>query len=355
MVSGLSDTSSSFNASHGQDAEKISDWLDRPDQVSDFHRMLLGWFEEHGRDLPWRNTLDPYAILVSEFMLQQTQVTTVLGYYARWMEIFPDVASLAAASEQEVLSVWQGLGYYSRARNVHRLAKSLVADHGGQLPKSMSALRALPGVGEYTAAAVAAFAWDEATPVVDANIARVIARLFDWRDRIDTASGRNFLRETSVTLQKNFAGGRRFNSAIMELGALICRAGQPDCLHCPVHTFCTTSVPAALPVKAPRATTEFRVERVACIIEDEMVYLTQAKGTKWRGLWHLPEVISPQGIPIFSHEYPITKYRVRMDVFHLAHSTDESLHGFEIDRLNDIPIPAPHRRAIMAVLEHLRA
>src|SRR5713101_1562416 len=155
-----------------------------------FQRALLGWYRERGRDLPWRRTRDPYAILVSEFMLQQTQVTTVLPYYNEWLRRFPDFCSLALAPESSVLHGWQGLGYYTRARNLHALAKIVIRKHGGALPGKIDNLRALPGIGRYTANAVATFAFDQSVPLVEANIARVIARLFDVCDPIDATRGR---------------------------------------------------------------------------------------------------------------------------------------------------------------------
>ena len=353
MVTGLSDTSSSFNASPAGDAENISGWPGSADLAERFRRDLVQWFVRDGRDLPWRRTTDPYAILVSEFMLQQTQVTTVIGYYERWMAQFPTVAALAAATEQEVLSLWQGLGYYSRARNLHRAAQAIMTEHAGRIPQSMQMLRALPGIGDYTAAAVAAFAWDETAPVVDANIARVLARLTDWRDRIDTAEGRSHICETAAAIQHGCSGGRLFNSALMELGALICRAGQPDCSACPVKSYCTTTVPAALPVKAPRAATEFRVERVAFIYNDGKLFLTQAAGPKWRGLWHMPDATNLRKRPAHTLEYPITRYRVRLDVISAPRQPDDSLRAFDVAVLDSVPMPAPHRRAVVAMLKVL--
>src|SRR3712207_1900094 len=141
-----------------------------------FRRTLLAWYGKHGRDLPWRHTRDPYAILVSEIMLQQTQVATVLPYYERWLQRFPDFHALAAANESDVLHAWQGLGYYARARNLHAAAKAVVSEHGGKFPEQPSRL---PGVGRYTANAVRTFAFDHSVPVVEANIARLLARLID--------------------------------------------------------------------------------------------------------------------------------------------------------------------------------
>src|SRR5437660_937706 len=150
-----------------------------------FQRALLGWYRQHGRDLPWRRTRDPYAILVSEFMLQQTQVATVIPYYSEWLRRFPDLATLARASEEDVLHAWQGLGYYARSRNLHATAKAALDQHGTRLPRAIEQMQQLPGVGKYTAHAIASFAFDQPVPIVEANTARVLARLFNLQTPID--------------------------------------------------------------------------------------------------------------------------------------------------------------------------
>src|SRR5260370_40250972 len=159
-------------------------------------RLRRAWAGGHrrpGRDLPWRHTRDPYAILISEFMLQQTQVATVLPYYNEWFRRFPDFSALARASESDVLHAWQGLGYYARARNLHATAKTIVDWHGGRFPKSIDEMRQLPCIGKYTAHAVASFAFDESVPIVEANIARVLARIFNLRTPLAKIAGREFL------------------------------------------------------------------------------------------------------------------------------------------------------------------
>ena len=156
-------------------------------EKKEFRQHLRAWFRRHGRDLPWRRTRDPYAILVSEMMLQQTTVAAVVPYFERWMKRFPSVEKLAAAGESEVLTLWQGLGYYRRARNLHASAKKIDGDWSGKFPQDYEGLRALPGIGDYTAQAVRAFAYDEAVPVLDANVIRVVARLFDLGTPVDTA------------------------------------------------------------------------------------------------------------------------------------------------------------------------
>src|SRR5438067_9844385 len=187
---------------------------------------LLGWYAENGRDLPWRGTRDPYAILISEFMLQQTQVATVIPYYHKWLCTFPDFASLARASESEVLRAWQGLGYYARARNLHATAKTVMDRHGGNFPGGIEQMRQLSGIGKYTAHAVASFAFDQSVPIVEANTGRVLARIFNVQTPIDKIAGREFLwnRAKQLVAERDTA---RFNSALVDLGALICLPRKP--------------------------------------------------------------------------------------------------------------------------------
>ena len=165
-----------------------------------FRRRLQRWFKLRGRDLPWRRTRDPYAILVSEFMLQQTQVATVIPYYQRWLDRFPDFAALARARQSDVLHAWQGLGYYARARHLHAAGKFVMENFGGALPSDAAKIAQLPGVGRYTAGAIASFAFDLSEPIVDANIARVLARLTNWQDPIDSSTGRAHLWQTATEL-----------------------------------------------------------------------------------------------------------------------------------------------------------
>ena len=252
-----------------------------------FRKALVAWFKKSGRDLPWRRTRDPYAILVSEIMLQQTQVVTVLDYFARWMKRFPDFATLAAATEAGVLAQWQGLGYYSRARNLHRAAQIVMNDHAGKMPATPDEIRTLPGIGRYTAGAVATFAFDISTPIIDANIARVLARLLDLRTPIDSTAGQAVVWGEAEALQPRRDAGL-FNSAIMELGALICLPRSPKCLICPVQKFCRATDPESLPVKKPRRKTIELSEQCAWITSKDRILLEQQTGTRWCGLWKLP-------------------------------------------------------------------
>jgi A/G-specific adenine glycosylase len=204
-----------------------------------FRRRLARWFRRAGRDLPWRRTRDPYRVLVAEIMLQQTQVVRVTDYYARFLARFPTLNALARAEPARVREAWDGLGYYRRAANLHRLAQLVVAEHGGALPTEPERLRALPGIGRYTAGAVATFAFEQAVPAVDTNVGRVIRRAFHPRAR--GASGERTVWDTAARLVPR-AGlpAWTFNQAIMELGALVCTARTPRCGGCPVRTECAT-------------------------------------------------------------------------------------------------------------------
>ena len=205
-----------------------------------FGRRLLAWFRRHGRDLPWRRTRDPYRVLVSEVMLQQTQVARVESYYGRFLGAFPTVEALARAKPARVREAWDGLGYYRRAVNLHRLARDVVREHSGKIPDNVETLRLLPGVGRYTAGAVASFAFERAVPAVDTNVARVLRRAFHPR-AAKNAAGAGKLWATAARL--NPTPGPRawmFNQAIMELGAMICTARVARCEVCPVVLACST-------------------------------------------------------------------------------------------------------------------
>jgi len=312
--------------------------------AADFNKELQKWFRANGRVLPWRSNPSPYAVLVSEFMLQQTTVAAVQPYFRRWMKRFPDVASLAAAPEEDVMKHWEGLGYYSRARNLHCAAKAILAQFGGSVPGDLAHLRALPGVGPYTASAIMAFAFDQPVPVLDANIQRVVARLFDFRENIATAAGKKFLEQAAASLLPK-KGGRLHASALMDLGATLCRAGEPDCAACPVKVFCRATNPSLLPVKpAKKAITHLEDWRAVSMRRDE-IFLIQSPGPTWKGLWLLPPC-KPSEQSIASLSYAITRYKVNL---HLVQA--EPLNEWQAFSLKNLPpIPSPHRRAISAVL-----
>jgi A/G-specific adenine glycosylase len=317
-----------------------------------FRRTLLGWFRKHGRDLPWRRTRDPYAILVSEFMLQQTQVAAVIPYYIKWMRRFPDFAALAAASEHDVLHAWQGLGYYARARNLRATAVAVMQKHGGRFPESLEAIHELPGIGRYTANAIATFAFNQSVPIVEANIARLLARMLDLRIPIDTAGGRAALWTHAEKLLPNRAAATH-NSALMDLGALVC-GSRPRCEICPVTSFCRASEPTMLPIKKARLAIKRLTEQHSFALLRKRVLLEQS-ANRWRGMWMLPALKNPpsESEPLHVSEFPFTNHRITLNVFRHpapAPAMKSSQRWFPLDTLDSIPLPSPHRRALEALI-----
>jgi A/G-specific adenine glycosylase len=254
----------------------------------ELRRALLDHYDRHQRRLPWRGERDPYRILVSEVMLQQTRVETVLDYYEAWLERFPDLESLAAAETDDVLEVWEGLGYYRRARNLHGAARLVRERHGGSLPDDFAALRELPGVGAYTAGAVASIAFGERTPAVDGNVRRVLARIFDVPDPKPA-----WLRDTAADLVDPDRPGD-WNQALMELGATICTPRGPRCGRCPVAEWCSARAagtqeerPVAVSRKPPR-----RAVFVVAVLHDggRVLLGRRPEGGLLGGMWAFPEV-----------------------------------------------------------------
>jgi A/G-specific adenine glycosylase len=324
-------------------------------EITEFRAELAAWFERHGRRLPWRATNDPYAILVSELMLQQTQVATVLGYYQRWFECFPTVRDLARAAESEVLHAWQGLGYYNRARNLHKCAKIIVAERSEEFPSAVDELTKLPGIGRYTAGAIASFAFNLPAPIVDANIERALSRLLNLEEAVDQPPGRRIIWDFA----SRYAQGpnpRLLNSALMELGATVCSPRKPLCVICPVRSFCAAKQPESLPRKRARQKIEKKTEYHFLALKGGMILLQQNLGKRWHGLWSLP-VLAPTSessgpvdlnVPLLSLSYPITRFVVQLKVYPCSPpeilSTGQEWH--QLDSLESVPMPSPHRRAV---------
>ncbi|MGI8889333.1 MAG: A/G-specific adenine glycosylase [Chthoniobacterales bacterium] len=321
------------------------------DGGANFRRGLIRWYRREGRDLPWRRTSDAYAVLVSEFMLQQTQVATVLPYYERWLKRFPDFATLARAEESEVLHAWQGLGYYSRARHIHAAAKMVQQCHGGKLPADAARIAKLPGVGRYTAGAIASFGFDQPEPIVDANIARVLARLTNWRKPIDCAAGQAHLWRTATALVPA-VGARSFNSALMDLGATICLPRAPLCGRCPVRRFCQAKDPAILPVKRKKPAT-IRLTECHAFSQERGRLLLEQSSERWRGMWILPRLDTPPVRPaLLRLDFPFTHHRITLAVFDRATATTigDRQKWFPVPALGQLPVPSPHRRALAQLL-----
>ena len=330
-----------------------------PDPAA-FRAALAAWFAKDGLDYPWRQTREPYAILVSEVMLQQTRIATVLGkgYFTRFLQLFPDPATLARADDATLLRAWEGLGYYRRARLLRETARAVVARHAGIFPADADALAALPGIGRYTAGAVLSFAFGLPAPVVDGNVARVLARLFDLHAPVDSTAATQKIWAWAAALVDP-TDPRTFNSALMELGQTICRKGIPACDRCPVARFCRATDPAAFPVRKPRAAVTAVTEHALwCRRPDGAVLLQQARGRR-EGLWQLPvrPAAAVTGLKLLgSFRYSITRYQVTLHVHaadprHLPppdHPNTETWHP--LADLPALPLATPFRKALHSLL-----
>lgn len=262
----------------------------------DFARRLCAWQREHGRhDLPWQGGTDPYRIWLSEIMLQQTRVETVIPYYARFLARFPDVSSLAAAPVEDVMALWSGLGYYARARNLHRAACTIMEKHGGQFPPSAAAIAELPGVGRSTAAAIAAFAWGERGAILDGNVRRVLCRIFGVEGFPGERAVELRLWALAESLLPEHDIGR-YTQAQMDLGATVCTRTRPACQRCPFRADCVAHREqriAELPTPRPKKTVPQRSARYAVIVHDGAVLLERRPPAGiWGGLLALPEIPS---------------------------------------------------------------
>ncbi len=258
--------------------------------MKDFSAQLIAWQRQHGRStLPWQNTRDPYRVWLSEIMLQQTQVATVLGYYARFLERFPTVAELAAATLDEVLALWAGLGYYSRARNLHACAQAVVALHNGQFPRTAEQLQTLPGIGRSTAAAVAAFCFGERVAILDGNVKRVLSRVLAFDGDLASSAQEKLLWKHAQQLLPE-QGIEPYTQGLMDLGSSICTPRAPQCLICPVAGLCAgRTEPLRFPVKTKKLK-RGRRENWWLWLEHEGRVLLQQRPHKgvWAGLWSLP-------------------------------------------------------------------
>lgn len=251
----------------------------------------MPWYDAHRRELPWRRTADPYRIWISEVILQQTRVDQGLAYYERFIARFPTIRHLARAREEQVLKLWQGLGYYGRARNLHAAARQVMQEHGGTLPRDHDQLLRLKGVGEYTAAAIASIAFDRPHAVVDGNVYRVLARVFGVSLPIDGAEGRRKFRELAASLLDHERPGDH-NQAVMELGATVCTPRDPDCDACPVRPRCVAHMEArigALPAKAAKKKVRIRHFNYLWLERGGRIRMTcRGTGDIWSGLHELP-------------------------------------------------------------------
>ncbi len=325
-----------------------------------FHHDLLRWYRRHHRKLPWRATRDPYKIWVSEVMLQQTRVTVVRDYYDRWIRVFPNIEALARAPYDRVLKLWEGLGYYSRARNLHRAAQS-ISDvfHKRSINKFVQLVR-LPGIGRYTAGAVASIAFGERVPVVDGNVARVLSRVFDIRTDIrKSATQRRFWKLADSLVPQNDPG--QFNQAMMEVGALLCTPLSPRCDICPLNRVCLARARGTV-VRLPnrgRPRKPKSVTHDAVLVRNGAKVLLQRRPSRGllAGLWELPSVKTRRfrrGRQVLTLRHTITDRRILLRVFEsrLKNSLkpDGTWCWASSTDLTHLVMPAAHRRALEQLL-----
>ena len=335
-----------------------------PAVIRAFHGPLVRWYHRHHRELPWRATHDPYKIWVSEIMLQQTRVDVVRGYYRRWIRAFPTIPSLARVPYGRVLKLWEGLGYYSRARNFHLAAKLIVRDHRGKLPRAVDALMKLPGVGRYTAGAIASIAFGRRVPLVDGNVMRVFARVFGIRADVTKPS----TRESCWVLAAEILPSRdpgTFNQALMELGALICTPSNPRCAVCPLRRVCLARANGQqddLPNRGRKHQPQPVTHDAAWIRRNGRILLRRrpAHGLL-AGMWELPPLETARHRPprpVLTLRHAITNKRITLRVFACKPSTAPTCNGrlrwASRTDLARLTLPAAHRRAVERLGWHRR-
>lgn len=317
-------------------------------------RRLHAWFEHHARDLPWRRNREWYPVWISEIMLQQTQVATVIPYFERFMTSFPSIEALAAASETDVLRHWEGLGYYRRARQLHRAAQVLVQQQGGQFPRTAAEARQLPGIGRYTAGAILSIAFDQREPILEANTRRLLCRLLGYRGDPTSSEGERILWQAATDwLPKHGAGN--FNQALMELGAEVCTPRSPNCTDCPVALLCPTRAQGLQEViPAPSRKKEYVDCRQAALIirRQGRVLLRQCgDAERWAGMWDFPRFDLRQG-PLESQYDEVrrqtevlTGVAVRMQEHFITLRHTVTRFRITLEAIFAIPLQSPPRRS----------
>lgn len=320
-----------------------------------FSDALVEWFAEQGRSYPWRETKDPWAILVSEIMLQQTTIPTVLARYGEWMRRFPTPAALASATEEEALRSWEGLGYYRRVRSLRAAAIAIMHEHGGVFPAEESAIRALPGIGDYTVGAVLSFAYNRPAPLVDANVSRVFSRVFNDRTPIDSPAGRKLHWQWAAELVHP-TNPRAYNSALMELGQTLCTPAQPNCLLCPVRFCCRAEHPEELPIKLPKKETQ-QIEHcdVWCLTEQGLLMEKQADHARHAGMYRLPQRSEAEvaGLALMCRQkYSVTRYKVTRRLYRApeGYAARPGEEYIPLASLAAAPMASPDRKLVLKLL-----
>ena len=321
----------------------------------DFSNVLIKWYRQHKRDLPWRNITDPYKIWLSEIILQQTRVDQGMPYYLRFIDHYPTVNDLAKAHEEEVLKLWQGLGYYSRARNLHTTAKYIANELNGVFPNTYEDLLKLKGIGEYTAAAIASFSYQLPYPVIDGNVYRVLSRIFNVVTPIDTGTGKKQFKELAATLIDKSNPGE-YNQAIMEFGALYCKPQSPNCEHCVFNIHCMAHAKNKaneLPVKSKKLKQKDRYFNYLVFSDQAHTYIKQRNEKDiWKGLFDFPLIETPQKInSIF--ELNTQHYELLLNQHLNIHRSEEKIHLLSHQKIHAVfwwvelkSLPIPLRKEL---------
>ena len=343
-----------------------------------FRRRLLAWYAKHARDLPWRKSSNPYRVWVSEVMLQQTQVETVKAYFQRFMKAFPTVKKLATADEQEVLRLWEGLGYYRRARGLHAAAQQIVAVHGGRFPRDVKTLQTLPGIGRYTAGAIVSIAFDTRAPILEANTIRLFARLIGYREDPTKSAGQKVLWQTAEDVLPRMQIAD-FNQALMELGSLVCKPANPLCDECPVASLCVANkagAQASIPLSTKKIKFTDVNEAAVIVRKNGKVLLRQCgEDERWAGLWDFPRFALESEGPLFVRDeliakvqsqtgitidpggllktikHGVTRYRITLDCYEanyrsgkLKRTAGKRLRWSAMKELSDLPLSSTGRK-----------
>lgn len=337
-------------------------------QIGLFQKKLLNWYKKSARDLPWRKNKDPYKIWVSEIMLQQTQVDTVIPYYQKWLKRFPTLQLLAKAPQSEVMKYWAGLGYYRRARFLHQAAQHIVKNLKGKFPQSAETLRKLPGIGRYTAGAIASIAFGEKTPILDGNVIRILTRLNAIKKDISLTKTQKQLWQIAESILPNKNIGD-FNQALMELGATVCFPDHPDCSSCPVTNLCQALAlkrQTDFPVNHRKEKIE-KKKTFAMIFRksDSVLIQKQSDRDRWGGLWTFPhwdsedEMLEESGLDNkdlksrLSVSHGFTKYQVTLNVYETLQTAnmdgklgEKSKKWVRISDLEHFAFPSPHQKIV---------
>ena len=346
-----------------------------------FRRRLLKWFDANQRDLPWRKNRTPYRIWISEIMLQQTQVATVIDYYRRFIKRFPTVKKLAAADQSEVLKLWEGLGYYRRARQLHAAAQAVVENHGGKFPETFEDVLALPGIGRYTAGAILSISLDQQQPILEGNTIRLFARLMKMKDDPKSSASQKELWKFSESLVPRKRAGD-FNQALMELGSEVCTPTSPKCSQCPIIQFCPTFVDGLqdqIPASSKKMKYENIHEAVVLVVRNpkgrrnhEILVRQCGAGERWTGLWDFPRFVIPgsgetqsledqvktmSGLDVsicptgIQMKHAVTRFRIKLDVYEcdsvkgrLSRKNDATLRWVTSDELLSLPMSTTGRK-----------